>query len=78
METKPLKPEVHLALENMSLKLHIAKRNCQDLETRFMSAAEQVLKSAGLSKEEWALDLDRGLFVQKEKTAAASTDGAGI
>jgi hypothetical protein len=65
METKQLSREVHLELENMSLKLHIAKKNVQDMEARFVAAAEKALADQGLTKEEWAVDIDRGLLVKK-------------
>ena len=65
METKPLPKEKHLELENMSLRLHIARRNVQDMEAKFRSVAEGALTAEQLSPDEWGIDLDRGLFVHK-------------
>jgi hypothetical protein len=60
METKPLDRTVFLELENMSLKLRI-------MQTNFQQAASKALADAGLSPEEWAIDLDQALFVQRPK-----------
>lgn len=64
-ETKPIDKMTLLELENMSLRLHIVKRNCLEMEAKFLEAAEKTLVNAGLTKEEWAVDLDRGLLVKK-------------
>lgn len=64
-ETKPLSRELHLELENMSLKLHILKRNLVDQEKRFQDAVEGAFEKEGTSKDEWSIDLDRGMFVKK-------------
>lgn len=62
----PLKRELHLELENMSLKLHILKRNAAEAENKFRAAVEQVFIAEEKKQEDWLLDLDRGLFVRKE------------
>jgi len=74
METKPLPKETFLELENLSLKLHIAKRNVQDAQNAvqntsdsLVAAASKALQLAGLFADEWAVDLDKGVFVQKPK-----------
>jgi hypothetical protein len=67
METKPLPSrEVHLEIENLSLKLHIMKGNLATLQTKFQGFVDAVFLQAGLSKDDWALDLDRGVFVEKK------------
>jgi len=65
METKPLDKMVALELENLSLKLNIMKRNEQDLQQQFQAAANKALSDAGLSFEEWAIDLDKAMFVPR-------------
>ena len=66
MTTKPIPKEKFLELENASLKLYIMRRNIQELEMKFKDIGEKLLQSENLSLEEWAIDLDRGLFVQKQ------------
>jgi hypothetical protein len=60
MEQKPMDRTVFLELENMSLKLRIMQQN-------FQQAAFKALADAGLSSDEWGIDLDKGTFVQKTK-----------
>ena len=59
-ETKPLDRVTFLELENMSLKLRINQQ-------QFQAAALKALMDAGLNQEDWAIDLDKGLFVSKSK-----------
>jgi hypothetical protein len=72
MNTKPIPKEKFLELENASLKLHIMRRNVQDmlknvkdLEAKFQEIGEKLLESESLSKDQWAIDLDKGQFVEK-------------
>ena len=66
MNTKPIPREKHLGLENMSLKLHIMRRNVQDFEVRLKAMAKDIFDSEGLDPKQWEIDLDRGVFVEKE------------
>ena len=66
MNTKPIPKEKFLELENASLKLYIMRRNMQDMELKFKEIGEKLLDSEGLTVDEWGIDLDRGLFVQKQ------------
>jgi hypothetical protein len=66
MNTKPVPKEKFLELENASLKLYIMRRNVQELELKFKDIGEKLLQSENLPVEEWAIDLDRALFVQKQ------------
>ena len=55
-----------MELENISLKLYIMRRNVQELELKFKDFGEKLLQSENLPVEEWAIDLDRRMFVQKQ------------
>ena len=65
METKPIPREQFLELENHSLKLHIMQRNVQDQDAKFKAAIAKAYETAGLTPEDWALNLDSGQFVKK-------------
>lgn len=69
METKPLKHEHHLELENLSLKLQLIRRNAQEMEQKLTQAAEKIYQVEGLDTKEWSIDLDRGVFVKNTPVA---------
>lgn len=73
METKTIDKLTFLGLENLSLKLQIATLSLQnsrktvaDLNGELQVAAAQALKDAGLSEDEWGIDLNTGKFAKKE------------
>lgn len=66
-ETKPIDKITFLELENMSLKLRIMQNNYQNSQTAFQTAATKALTDAGLTLEDWSIDLDHGVFLQKTK-----------
>lgn len=69
---KPLPENVALKIENLSLKLHIAKRTVSDMERQLQQTAKKALIDNGLSEEEYIIDIDKGAFVPKPKAAAAT------
>ena len=66
MDTKPIDRIKFLELENLSLKLQIRKKNYDEALTFFQTQAIKTLTDAGLSPDEWGLDLDHGTFVKKD------------
>lgn len=74
MDTQPIEQVTFLGLENLSLKLQIATINLQnsrktvsDLNAELQQAAAKALKDAGLSEDEWGIDLNTGKFSRKEQ-----------
>lgn len=65
--TKPIDRTTFLELENMSLKLRIMQSNFQQSQNAFQAAATKAITDAGLTIEEWGIDLDKGVFIQKPK-----------
>jgi hypothetical protein len=64
-DPKPLDKVTKLELENVSLKLRMMQINYQQLQAEFQSIAMNALTEAGLTADEWAIDLDSGTFVKK-------------
>lgn len=69
--TKPISKEKFLELENLNLKLHIMKRNTQDWEKKVQVSAQALFDSEGLDPNDWVIDLDHGVFVQKNQQSTS-------
>ena len=65
--TKPIDKMTFLELENMSLKLRIIQQDFQTSHSIFQAAATKAVTDAGLTIEDWSVDLDNGVFVEKTK-----------
>ena len=65
LKTQSIPKERKLEMEVLNLKLHIAKANVQTLENDFKKMVAQTFTEASLKPENWVIDLDRGLFVER-------------
>ncbi len=65
IQTLTISREQRLELENLSLKAHIARLNWMQLDQALKAAAQTLFDAAGLSSEEYSLDVDKGAFVKK-------------